>query len=60
MINDVFSRSGKASDNMHLQLAKVKKMKKEVEEFGEHSSHQHKDRKANLNNSKTIVSEEPS
>jgi hypothetical protein len=28
-INDMYSRSGKATENMHLTLANVKKMKRE-------------------------------
>lgn len=54
-INDMYSRSGKATENMHLTLANVKKMKRE-QANSESRADAIREKMGFIQNSKTIVS----
>lgn len=54
-VNDVFSRSGKATGNMYLTLAKHKKQKKEEEQPVASRFNPLRDRRSKIKNTKTIV-----
>lgn len=55
MINDMYSRSGKATENMHLTLANVKKLKRQELSSSAQPETKMAERRNQIQNSKPIV-----